>query len=534
MKSLHVFFTTDVHGNYFAYDFRYDRLGDGSLERAFGFVEECRELYGRDNVLLLDGGDMIQGGPEAYFFNHVDKSHSHVIGEMCRFAGYDAGAVGNHDIESGTRAMKRFQKVSGYTMVAANITDRHGNMPFAPYVVFNRHGLKVAVVGFTTPSTKRWLAEDVCRDYMFEDIPPCAERWAREIKERENPHVLIALMHGGWKGGIHDTSWRENTAKEVAMIENAYDAVLFGHDHFSRLTEIKRADGVSCVCLNAGCYAYEVGELRISVGDNGDVGGIVGLLHDVKQFSNGHSDDFRTRFSDAFRKVEKYTSEKLGLLTTRLDISHSFLRPSAYMALIHSLQLRVSGADVSLCSPYSTDTVLGPGMLTVADLFTIYWFEDRLYTIRMTGLEIKLLLERSYWLWTNTIDKPGDKLLKTIVDKTTGEERFENLFFNFDTAAGIEYEVDPTKPLGHKVEISRLSDGRTFSLDSEYMVATIGHRANGGGKMLTLGAGIPEEELSRRVVSYTPYDVRHYLRQYIEQQGIIAVKPLDNWRFKGI
>ena len=62
-------------------------------------------------------------------------------------------------------------------------------------------------------------------------------------------------------------------------------------------------------------------------------------------------------------------------------------------------------------------------------------------------------------------------------------------------------------------------------------MTTIGHRANGGGQMLTLGAGIPEEQLPHRVVSYTPYDIRYYLRLFIEQRRTVDVPLINNWRF---
>ena len=527
---LHIFFTTDIHGNYFSYDFRYRREGDGSLQRVCAFVAEQRRRYGEENVLLLDGGDMIQGGPEAYFFNHIDNDEAHRVGEMCRFVGYDAGAVGNHDIESGAAAMRRFQQSSGYPLLAANITDSRGAHPFAPYTVIRRGGMKIAVVGFTTPATKRWLPDELCKDYTFHDILESASGWAERIRKTEQPDLLIALLHSGWKGGLHDASWCENVTQELAEHTGGYDLVLFGHDHFSRVETVENNEGNLVACVNAGCYGYEVGEAVVKSDAYGHLT-IEGRLHDIRRYENDIMGAFRLRFKEPFRRVLYYTSTRLGRLCTRLDISRAYYGPSSYMSLIHTLQLSVSHADISICSPYFMDSVIEPGTFFVADLYTIYWFEDRLYTIRMTGREIKNLLERSYWLWTNTVSSPDEQLLKTDFDPATGKQVFKNLYFNFDNAAGLDYEVDVAKPFGEKIRIKKMSNGAEFLLDKEYTVATIGHRANGGGQMLTLGAGIPEEELPLRVVSYTPYDIRHYLRLFIEQKQTVDVPLIDNWRF---
>lgn len=530
MASLHIFFTTDIHGNYFIYDFRTGRDGDGSLQRAYAYVEQQRQRLGTDNVMLIDGGDMIQGGPEAYYFNHIQTDTPHRVGQMCRMMGYDAGAVGNHDIESGSQALSRFQQESGYPLLAANITDTCGGHPFKPYAVVCKAGLRVAVIGFTTPATKRWLPEELCRDLVFEDILVSARRWVAHVREKERPDLLVAVLHSGWQGGLHHPAWQENVAAQLAQSVQGIDLLLFGHDHFTRSETLRNAAGQDVACLNAGCYGYHIAEAVVRVGD-GDAISVQTMIHDLRTYHNPLADRFRTCFEQPFQDILNYVSTPIGTLKSTLDISKAFNGPSLYMSLIHALQLHVSHADISLCSPYSMDQVVRSGQLTVAELFTIYWFEDRLYTIRMKGSEIRRLLERSYALWTNRVDSPCEPLLNTYTDEQTGQVFFKNLFFNFDTAAGIDYQVDVTQPEGHKIQMSRMSDGRPFEEGGEYTVATIAHRANGGGQMLTLGAGIPEQELSGRVVGYTPFDVRHYLQRYIEERGELDVELIDNWKF---
>ena len=108
---------------------------------------------------------------------------------------------------------------------------------------------------------------------------------------------------------------------------------------------------------------------------------------------------------------------------------------------------------------------------------------------------------------------------------------FKNMTFNFDSAAGIIYEVDVTKPDGQKVNIIRMQNGEKFDPKKWYMVAMNSYRANGGGELLTKGAGIPKDELKKRVVYESDHDLRHYLAQEIERMKKISPRPNNNWRF---
>ena len=156
-----------------------------------------------------------------------------------------------------------------------------------------------------------------------------------------------------------------------------------------------------------------------------------------------------------------------------------------------------------------------------------------MFVLRMTGKEIRQHLELSYDLWVNTMTSPNDNALRLNEASTNDQQRtgFQNFTFNFDSAAGIDYEVDLTKPDGQKVRILRMADGQPFDESKWYNVVMSSYRANGGGELLTKGAGIPRDELENRVVSHTDLDLRHYLTEEIRRQGVIDPKPGTNWRF---
>ena len=183
--------------------------------------------------------------------------------------------------------------------------------------------------------------------------------------------------------------------------------------------------------------------------------------------------------------------------------------------MIHNLQLKITGADISLNAPLSFDTRIEAGDVYQSDMFKLYRFENQIYTMRMTGRVVRKHLEMSYAIWTNTMASADDHILLLNDESRDDMQRygFRNYTFNFDSAAGIDYEVDVTKPEGQKIRILRMSNGEPFDENKWYKVALNSYRANGGGELLTRGAGIPQDSLASRIIASTPHDHRYYLTQ---------------------
>jgi 2',3'-cyclic-nucleotide 2'-phosphodiesterase/3'-nucleotidase len=158
--------------------------------------------------------------------------------------------------------------------------------------------------------------------------------------------------------------------------------------------------------------------------------------------------------------------------------------------------------------------------------------------MELNGKEIKDYLEYSYGNWFNQMKNENDHLLRfkknekgelIFSNRTNSPELFER-FYNFDCAAGINYIVDVTKPFGQRISIEKLSDGRKFELNKKYKVAINSYRGSGGGGHLTKGAGIPKEELNKRILKSTDTDFRKYVIDYIKEKKFIEPKLLGNWK----
>jgi 2',3'-cyclic-nucleotide 2'-phosphodiesterase/3'-nucleotidase len=150
----------------------------------------------------------------------------------------------------------------------------------------------------------------------------------------------------------------------------------------------------------------------------------------------------------------------------------------------------------------------------------------------MTGKQIKDFLEYSYKLWVATMPNDGNHVLAMTKDKN-GNLVTASPTYNYDSAAGIVYTVDVTKPAGSRVTITGLADGRAFDPAASYTVAINSYRGQGGGGHLTTGAGLDVAAVQalKFVNGATTKDLRFYLLKWFEkQQGAVTVNALGTWK----
>lgn len=527
--------TSDVHGNFYPYDFVRRQSSAGSLARVYTWVQQERRRFG-DNLILLDNGDILQGQPSAYYYNYIDTVSPHLTAEMLNFMAYDAGNMGNHDIETGRAVFDRWTGDCRFPVLGANILDTAtGKTHLKPYVVLEREGVKIAVLGMITPAIPMWLSENLWPGLRFEDMETAARKWIPFIREQEKPDVIIGLFHAGknavWMGG----KYRDNASVEVASRVPGFDVVLAGHDHARACFKVANEAGDSVLVVNPANNAVTVGDVEITLTLRGGKVTdklVEGRLTDVGALEP--SPEFMQHFAGQYDAIQAFVSKKIGRFTQSISTRPAYFGPSAFVDLIHRLQLEIGKAEISLAAPLSFDARIEAGDIYVSDMFNLYKYENMLYTMSLSGKEIRGALEMSYALWTNQMHSPGDPLLLLRESSVSGaEERtfFQHPSYNFDSAAGIIYTVDVTRPAGQKVTILSMADGTPFDENRMYKVAVNSYRGNGGGELLTKGAGISQEELKSRILFSTDKDLRYYLMQYIEQRQIVTPRSLDQWKF---
>ena len=534
--TLRIIQTTDVHGAFFPYDFINRKPKRGSLARVSTYVNRLRSEMG-DRIILLDNGDILQGQPTCYYYNFVNTQSTHIAADLINYMRYDAQTVGNHDIEPGHEVYDKWIHEVQCPTLGANVIDTRTGQPYLkPYTVLEREGVKIAILGLLTPAIPNWLTPDKWDDLRFDDMTATARRWVKHLQENEKPDVIIGLFHSGKEGGIVTDKYDENASLRIAREVPGFDIVFFGHDHEQHNECVTNTEGKTVLCLNPANNATALADAQIDLTlRKGKVVAkkVTGMLADIT--TEAIDEALMKHFQPHIDEVNAYIDREIGEFKRTIHIRDSYFGNSAFNDFILNLQLQITGADIAFNAPLSFDAAIQAGPVRVSDMFNLYKYENQLFVMRLTGEEIRRHLEMSYNQWVNTMQSPDDHLFLLTEEKSRGDHRrflgFKYPFFNFDAAAGIDYEVDVTKPDGQKVRILQMSNGQPFDEAKWYRVAVNSYRGNGGGELLTRGAGIPHDSLESRIIWRSERDQRYYLMQEIEKLRVVDPQPNHNWRF---
>ena len=528
--------TNDIHGTFF--DSTY--VGGNVKKSLYSIkytVDSVRAAAGEENVILVDAGDILQGDNAAYFFNYVDTVTPHVYPRMAKYMGYDAVVLGNHDIETGHAVYDRIvrdMKALKIPLLAGNaIRNDNGKPYFQTYTVLKRHGLKIAVLGFDNANIAGWLSERLWSGMKFENLIPLVQEDVDKVIAKEKTHVVIVAVHSATGAG--DGSQLESQGLDLMKTLHGVDFLVCSHDH--RPTVVNS----DTLCLiNSGSHSRYVGEGRLDL--------TVKKRKVVSKDITSHLilvDRYKidtamaAMFHDDYLAVKAFTNKEVGELKVDLATRDAYRGQCDYLNLVHTLSISCSPAQLSFAAPLTYNGYVKAGKLIYNDLFTIYPFENQLYVVKMTGKEIKDYLEASYDKWINTVSSLGDHVLKIVDrdDPRTGQKTwsFVGRSYNFDSAAGMNYTVDVTKPKGERVVVESLVGGGALEPDKTYNVAVTSYRASGGGGLMQ-EAGVDTGKIEERIVETYP-EIRDILYNYLKDNGTIDPEiigdpaRIGSWKF---
>ncbi len=533
--------TSDIHGAIFQYDFIEDVLTTSSLSQICTYIREQREDTSQE-VILLDNGDILQGQPIVYYANKALKDKRieqqvHIIADVMNYMRYDAASVGNHDIEAGHEVYDFLRKEFKFPWLSANAVYKDTKEPyFQPYTIIERKGIKIAVIGLITPAIPNWLPESLWEGMEFEDMIESAQKWIDIVKQKEAPDLIVGLFHSGidytYNRQTEDTYRNENASLLVAQKVNGFDIIFAGHDHQEFNAVVTNKFGNRVLVLNPRSLGKFVGVVEVLMQKDPKTGryfkkDMTGLNLEMNFCEIDR--DFESKFKKHVTIIRNYVAEPIAYFTRSVSSREALFADSAFVDIIHKIQLDITGADVSFASPLTYDTRIGKGTVYVRDMFKLYKFDNLLYIMELTGREIKDYLEYSYANWFNTMRDENDHLLKFIVNRK-GEQVLLGKYYNFSSAAGIKYLVDLRRPDGDKIQIIEMSSGEPFEMDKVYRVAINSYRANGGGSHLTEGVGLSHNELQKRIIKRYDDDLRTMITEWIKEHKVIHPTPTKDWR----
>lgn len=540
-KLVRLITTSDMHGSIFPYDFKNNVTAKTSLMQIATYVDQERAK--KQSVLLFDAGDVLQGQPLVYYYNFVNTADPHIVPAIMNDMGYDAAAVGNHDIEAGPDVYIRAGQQAKFPYLAANaVSITTGQPVIYPYTVVVKDGLKIAVIGMTTPYIPKWLPQNLYEGIRFEDMIVTAKKWIPIIQAKEKPDMIVGLFHAGVDetySGTAQEIGNENASKLVAQQVEGFDIIFTGHDHQDTNMVVQSPSGKNVLILGAMNAARSVAAATARFAYDSASGTYrLASVEGKTEMMDGYAPSkvLMDTYAAVQNEVTQWTSRQIGTISETVSSRDSMFGDSKFVDLIHTLQLEQTGAQISISAPLSLDTAIKQGAVYVRDMFNLYPYENLLFTMEMTGREIKAFMEFSYEKWFNQMKSLDDDLINFKRDKEGNlvfNSRYNTYdtttrYYNYDSFAGLNYVVDITKPAGQRITVKTMASGERFQIDKTYKVAINSYRAQGGGGHLA-AAGISPELALERTLSSTVKDLRFYLMEAFEKKGEIVPAVDNNW-----
>ena len=520
--------TTDVHGRLRAWDY-YANAPDPahSLAGAATIVDSLRRANA-GRVVLVDGGDLLQGNPLTFVAAKVSDTPVHPVIAAMNVMQYDAAVLGNHEFNYGVPLLKRAIRQAGFPFLAANVSDGT-SVPFvAPLTVVTREVargqvVRIGIVGATTPGAMVWDAENLrAARITVSDIVPAVRRAVADARRRK-ADVIVVLLHSGLNEAasydtVSTTLPSENVAARVPREVDGVDLVVYGHSH----RELVDSTINGALLLQPRNWAASVGVATLTVArEHGDWHVVSHRGTAIRVAGHAESPAVLAATTASHRATVAWAMAPVGRTAVRWSADSARVADMPLTDLVNEVMRRATGAQLSATAAFSLDAALDTGAITLAALSKLYPYDNTLRALKISGAQLRAFLEYSARYY-RSLDAAGRLPAAGIVNTDVPG-------FNFDMVSGADYGIDLSQPLGARVTGLRVG-GRTVQPTDTFTLALNNYRASGGGGYAML-AGAP-------VVYERDVDIRQLIIDEV-RRVTAAGKVLDpadygtrNWRLE--
>lgn len=505
---LTVLATTDVHGNVWPYDYLFARPADRGLAKVSTYVKSVRAQ--QPNMLLLDCGDTFQGTPLAYLAAAKHPTEPNPTIAAMNAMGYDAMAVGNHEWNFGLRPLWGFKEQAQFPILGANIVSSYHDRKrdFEPYVIRQVGGVRVAILGMVTPAIPRWDPPESRTGYEFRDLISTAKKYVPRLRRKAD--VVILIVHSGLgrdekTGAVDGQGYpEEDRVWDVAEQVPGIDVILYGHSH--RENAGKLVNGV--LLVQPKNWAQSVARVELKLTREGSgwkladkqsrlVPMDASIQPDEKILALTRADHERT---------EAYLNTVVGKIDEDVSGRTGRLEDNPLVELINRVQMQYGQADVALATLFTTSAYFKSGPVTIRDLYRLYLYENTLYTVEITGAQLKQALEHA------ATELPAFPLAAGAAPRAPG--------YTFDMAEGVRYQIDVRRPEGDRI-LNLTFQGQPLDPARKLTLAFNSYRWSGGGSYDMLRHA--------KVVRRTGEQVREYIIQYVREHPQVPTTVDHNW-----
>ncbi|MDO4912195.1 MAG: bifunctional UDP-sugar hydrolase/5'-nucleotidase [Lactobacillus sp.] len=509
--------TSDTHGFLLPTDYQkaFEYEEPFGLSRVKTVIDQQIAKYGRENMIITDAGDCLQGSPLATFCNKLpfDEGLKYFT-EAYNQIGYDARCLGNHDFNYGLDYLKYYIEHNKSPFINDNIYTTNHDLPFGQdEIVIEKNGIKVGILGFTTQYIPHWERQENIEGLEFTSVFDELKNRAKKLKEQVD--VLAMIYHGGFEadpesGEPTEPDRGENEAFKALQQIPEIDLFLTGHQH-RRLAMIVNGKAL----VQPGYRGEAVAKVELEIDDANK--SIKDVKVDLLDTKDSEADP---KMVELLHPLEAKTQEWLDQPLAHMDkpariedAMEGRLHGAPFINLLQSMQLWFTKADVSATAVMS-DVAKGFGkVVTMRDVILNYPYANQLVRVKLTGKQLTTIIEHSLTF----LEKTPDGQLK-FLDRWIKPKR---QLYHFDVFYPVKYTADISKPPMHRLTSLTLN-GKPLEDDKIYYLAVNNYRANGGGFY-------PEYSLDK-IDLVLDYDYVEMFRQYLTSDHVqFDEKP--NYRF---
>jgi 2',3'-cyclic-nucleotide 2'-phosphodiesterase/3'-nucleotidase len=508
-----------MHGRVLPIDYYTNKYDNVGVAKVATLIKEARK--NDPDLLLLDSGDTIQGTPLEYFHNKRNNAPPDPMMLAMNALHYDAMTVGNHEYNFGLKVLEKARSEAQFPWLSANSYEKGTSKThYKPYIIKEVEGVRVGVLGLTTPGIPNWENPPNYAGLEFHETVSEAKKWVTILRDQEKVDLVVIAMHMGLEEDLRTGTpspsqvSNENAAVAIARQVPGVDLILMGHTH--REVPSLVVNGV--LLTQANRWASHVARVDAYLEKNESDG----RWHVVAKSARTIAVTEKTTIDPEIAKLgEPYDKETqawlgraIGESTEELTAHDCRFHDSAIIDLIQRVQMEAGNADVSLAACFNPQARIPQGQVTVRDIAGLYEYENTLVTLELTGQQLKDALEHSTRYFRDFA--PGKSLNELIDQRVPG--------YNFDVAQGVSYDIDLTKPVGQRIQDLKYK-GQSLNPDQKLKVVTNNYRVNGGGGF-TMYKDAP-------VVYRSSAEVRELIIDWVEKNKTVPTQADNNWRILG-
>ncbi len=474
--------TTDVHGRIRAWDYYGDSAESvRGLSRAASIVDSIRRAN-PERVLLVDAGDLLQGNPFAYVARKQYSDSANPIIAAMNAMRYDAAAIGNHEYNYGVPYLERAVAQAQFPMLSANTWKPDGSHKFKPWAIVERQGVKIGIVGATTPGVMVWDAENVRGRVKVTDIVPAVRTAVQEVRKAGASIVIVSVHSGLNEPASYDTVSTglpsENVSERLAREIPGIDLIVYGHSH----KEQADLHIGTTLLVQPKNWATSVGVARLGLSKRGGSWAVTSSKGEtIKSVGHAEQSAVIAASASAHRASVAYANTAIGTTPVAWRGDSARLKDTPLTDFIAEVERKAAKADLASTAAFTLEASLAAGPITVARIAQLYPYENTLRAVRISGKQLRDYLEFSARYYQKVVDGAP------IPDP-------EIPGYNFDMISGADYTIDLSRPIGSRITSLTFKNKAVAPSDSFTLALNNYRQTGGGGYAMLKGAPVVFDE----------------------------------------